>query len=199
MKQLRFFTFASLLACLVSWANVAQAQQEGHSEANTASQRLIEDYGLSALDRLPIPSLANPQNLAKLVQLGNSNKAKADQYNPGTEVNQAYIVQVGSFNTASLTQNGSGNTTIINQKGDDNKATSNVNGNNNVVDLNQIGNRNRIVRDVATDGREVFILQKGDDLRINQTSTQATAPPRYSIEMIGTSMQISIETGRIGQ
>lgn len=199
MKQLRFFVSAGLLAGLLSWANVAQAQQEGRSEAGSASQRLVEDFGLSASDRLLSPSLANTRNLAKLVQLGDFNKARAEQNNSGTIVNQAYITQVGFSNEATLAQKGSGNTTTINQFGQGNQATSKVSGDNNTTNLNQIGNDNRLVRDVTTDQTDFKLTQLGNNNQLRQTGTESLAPPRYEVEMRGNGIQLSIQNGRIGQ
>ncbi|SET03934.1 hypothetical protein [Hymenobacter actinosclerus] len=199
MKQLRFFASFGLLTWLLSWASVAQAQQEGHSEAGSVSQRLVEDFGLSANDRLLGPSAANTRNLAELVQLGNSNKAKANQNNPGSVANQAYITQVGSFNEATLAQRGSGNTTVINQLGQDNKATSKVSGDNNNTKLNQIGNRNEFERDVTTNQTDFKLTQFGNGNKLRQTGTESLAPPRYEVEMRGNGIQLSIQNGRIGQ
>ncbi|NVO30312.1 hypothetical protein [Hymenobacter lapidiphilus] len=199
MKQLRFFASAGLLACLLGWANVAQAQQEGQSEANNASQRLVEDFGFSALDQLPAPATLNTRNLAKLVQLGTFNKARAEQDNPGSFANQAYILQVGSFNEAILVQRGSGNTTTINQQGNDNTATSKVRGDGNTTKLNQIGNGNEFVRDVTTNQTSFTLTQFGNSNKLRQTGTESLAPPRYEVEMRGNGIQLSIQNGRIGQ
>ncbi|NVO84746.1 hypothetical protein [Hymenobacter terrestris] len=199
MKQLRFFASVGLLTCLLGWANVAQAQQEGQSEANSASQRLVEDFGFSALDRLPVPATLNTRNLAKLVQLGSFNKARAEQDNPGSFANQAYILQVGSSNEALLIQKGSGNTTTLNQQGSDNRAMSKVQGDNNTTKLNQIGNGNEFERDVATSQTEFTLTQFGNNNRLRQTGTESLAPPRYEVEMKGNGIQLSIQNGRIGQ
>ncbi|MBT2556812.1 hypothetical protein J7E24_03375 [Hymenobacter sp. ISL-91] len=199
MKQLRFFASAGLLTCLLSWANVAQAQQEGQSEANSVSQRLVEDFGFSALDQLVTPATLNTRNLAKLVQLGSFNKARAEQDNPGSFANQAYILQVGSSNEATLTQRGSGNTTTLNQLGYNNKATSKVQGDNNTTKLNQIGNGNDFVRDVATNQTDFKLTQLGNNNQLRQTGTESLAPPRYEVEMKGNGIQLSIQNGRIGQ
>ncbi len=199
MKQLRFFTSASLLVWLLSWVNMAQAQQQGLSEAASASQRLVEDFGLAAGDQSLTPLLTNTRNLAKLVQLGNSNKARAEQYNPGATANQAFITQVGFFNEALLTQKGSGNTTTINQLGRGNQATSKVEGDGNTTRLNQIGNDNRLVRDVATNQTDFKLTQLGNNNQLRQTGTESLAPPRYEVEMRGNGIQLSIQNGRIGQ
>lgn len=199
MKKLRFLASAGLLASLLSWASVAQAQQEGRSEAGSASQRLVEDFGLSTGDRLLDPSLANTRNLAKVVQLGSSNRAIAEQNNPGSAANQAYIMQVGSANEATLAQQGSGNSTTINQQGRGNQATSRVQGNDNTTKLNQIGNDNRLVRDVITDQTDFKLTQLGNNNQLRQTGTESLAPPRYEVEMKGNGIQLSIQNGRIGQ
>ncbi|RFP66019.1 hypothetical protein D0N36_06000 [Hymenobacter lapidiphilus] len=199
MKKLRFFASAGLVACLLGWANGAQAQQEGQSEANSAAQRLAEDLGLSALERLPVPLPSNAQNLAKLVQLGSSNIAEARQNNPGTLLNQAYITQVGFSNEAYLTQNGSGNTTTINQKGYGNKATREVTGDNNKTLLNQIGNKNTIDVSETRSGTDLKVLQLGNKNELRQANSESLPPARYEVEMLGNGIKLSIQNGRIGQ
>ncbi|OWP62947.1 hypothetical protein CDA63_11210 [Hymenobacter amundsenii] len=199
MKQFRFFASLSLFVWLLSWANMAQAQQQGLSEAGSSSQRLVEDFGLLVGDQSLAPSLTSTRNLAKLVQLGNLNKAQAQQDNPGNIANQAYITQVGLSNEAVLVQKGSGNTTTINQFGQRNQATSKVSGDNNTTKLNQIGNDNRLVRDVATNQTDFKLTQLGNNNQLRQTGTESLAPPRYEVEMRGNGIQLSIQNGRIGQ
>lgn len=199
MKQLRFFVTVGLLTSLLGWANLAQAQQEGRSEAGSASQRLVEDFGLTPGSQLANANRLNVQNLASIVQQGNANKAVANQYNPGNTVNQAFILQVGDANEANLAQQGSGNTTTIRQQGQGNQATSSVTGDNNTNEINQIGNDNRIVRDVTTDQTNVRLSLIGNNNQLRQTGTQSLAPPRYEVEMRGNGIQLSIENGRIGQ
>ena len=201
MKQLQFVAAGSLLAGLLGLGSPAQAQQESRSEANSASQRLVEDFGLISKGRLLDLNSSDVQNLATIVQRGNGNQAVANQQYTGAGggANQAFILQVGSGNKAELAQRGSGNTTTLNQHGDDNEAVSRVVGNNNTTTLNQFGDRNSYVRDVATDGANVELTQRGNSNVLRQTGSQVSAPPRYEVEMRGNGIQLSIHTGRIGQ
>ena len=201
MKQIQFVAAGSLLAGLLGLSSPAQAQQESRSEANSASQRLVEDFGLISKGRLLDLSPSDAQNLATIVQQGNGNQAVANQQYTGAGggANQAFILQVGSGNKAELAQRGSGNTTMLNQDGDGNEAVSRVVGNNNTTALNQFGDRNSFVRDVATDGASIKLTQDGNNNKLLQTGSQVLAPPRYEVEMRGNGIQLSIHTGRIGQ
>jgi minor curlin subunit len=176
----------------------AFCQQVGKSEAATAEQRLAEDVGADWRN-LPASFLGNLQNLSEVVQKGNSNKAITLQNNPSNVVNQAYILQVGSFNEASVAQNGSGNTTRVQQHGSDNQVVSSVNGNDNITNLNQSGFGNRIVRDVTTDGADVKLTQTGNGNALTQRGTESMAPPAYEVEMRGNGIKLTIEQGRVGQ
>ena len=199
MKQIQFVAAGSLLAGLLGLGSPAQAQQESRSEANSASQRLVEDFGLISKGKLLDLNSSDVQNLATIVQRGNGNQAVANQHNTGGDINQAFIQQVGSGNKAELVQRGSGNTTTLNQRGHDNEAVSRVVGNNNTTTLNQFGDRNSFVRDVATKETIIELTQNGNNNVLRQTGSQALAPPRYEVEMRGNGIQLSIHTGRIGQ
>ena len=199
MKQIQFVAAGSLLAGLLGLGSPAQAQQESRSEANSASQRLVEDFGLISKGKLLDLNSSDVQNLATIVQRGNGNQAVANQHNTGGDINQAFIQQVGSGNKAELVQRGSGNTTTLNQRGDKNEAVSRVVGNDNTTTLNQFGDRNSFVRDVATKETIIELTQNGNNNVLRQTGSQALAPPRYEVEMRGNGIQLSIHTGRIGQ
>ena len=212
MKQLQFVAAGSLLAGLLGLSSPAQAQQESQSEANSASQRLVEDFGLISKGRLLDLSPSDAQNLATIVQQGNGNQAVANQQYTGAGggANQAFILQVGSENkaelaqrgsgnTATLNQEGSNNTTTLNQNGDGNMATSRVVGDGNTTTLTQEGNKNTFVRDVGTEGKGFKLTQTGNENYLKQTGSQALTPPRYEVEMRGNGIQLSIHTGRIGQ
>ena len=199
MKQIQFVAAGSLLAGLLGLGSPAQAQQESRSEANSASQRLVEDFGLISKGRLLDLNLSNVQNLATIVQQGNGNQAVANQHNTGRAINQAFIQQVGSGNKAELVQRGSNNTTTLNQHGHDNEAVSRVLGDGNTTTLNQLGNGNSYVRDVETSKVGFTLTQDGNSNVLRQTGSQTLAPPRYEVEMRGNGIQLSIHTGRIGQ
>lgn len=199
MKQLQFVAAGSLLAGLLGLGSPAQAQQESRSEANSASQRLVEDFGLISKGKLLDLNSSDVQNLATIVQRGNGNQAVANQHNTGRDINQAFILQVGSENKAELAQRGSGNTTTLNQDGNGNKVTSRVVGDGNTTTLNQLGNGNSYVRDVETNRVGFTLTQDGNSNVLRQTGSQALAPPRYEVEMRGNGIQLSIHTGRIGQ
>ena len=199
MKQIQFLAAGSLLAGLLGLGSPAQAQQESQSEANSASQRLVEDFGLISKGKLLDLNSSDVQNLATIVQQGNGNQAVANQHNTGRDINQAFIQQVGSGNEAELVQRGSGNTTTLNQRGGDNEAVSRVVGDGNTTTLNQFGNRNSFVRDVETNRVDFTLTQDGNSNVLRQTGSQVLAPPRYEVEMRGNGIQLSIHTGRIGQ
>ena len=201
MKQIQFVAAGSLLAGLLGLGSPAQAQQESRSEANSVSQRLVEDFGLISKGRLLNLSPSDAQNLATIVQRGNGNQAVANQQYTGAGggANQAFILQVGSDNKAELAQRGSGNTTTLNQDGDGNKAISRVVGDGNTTTLNQLGNDNSYVRDVETSKVGFTLTQNGNSNVLRQTGSQVLAPPRYEVEMRGNGIQLSIHTGRIGQ
>ena len=201
MKQIQFVAAGSLLAGLLGLGSPAQAQQESRSEANSVSQRLVEDFGLISKGKLLDLNSSDAQNLATIVQRGNGNQAVANQQYTGAGggANQAFILQVGSENKAELAQRGSGNTTTLNQDGDGNKVTSRVVGDGNTTTLNQLGNGNSYVRDVETNRVGFTLTQNGNNNKLLQTGSQVLAPPRYEVEMRGNGIQLSIQTGRIGQ
>jgi hypothetical protein len=192
---MKHFGYCILLSGLSLTAAPAAAQQLGLSDADTPEQRLAEDLGagFQTVTKPLLTVLPNTQNMSDVVQLGFRNQATTIQNNPGMEANQAYILQVGSLNTSAVTQNGSGNVTHVTQKGRSNNVVSEVTGNNNVTTLTQQGDDNHIVRQVATENAEFTLLQTGNNNRLNQLGNESQAPQRYSVEMKGNGIKLSIE------
>ncbi|MBF9223266.1 hypothetical protein [Hymenobacter ruricola] len=203
---------------LVLGAFGAQAQQRTQSEAATAEQRLVEDYGL---ERLPnaLPAAADGRTAATLLQLGASNTARIDQQNLASPSNQAYVVQAGAANVLGLdqigagntvmisqqgnrnqvdfTQNGLGNASTIAQKGNNNQLDGVVAGDRNTMNLRQEGNNNSVQGRVMVSNKTYDIKQYGNNNTLNQIESSTQVSKGYSIEMRGQGINLTIEQGKV--
>lgn len=137
--------------------------------------------------------------------------------NPGTQVNQAFISQVGeanialitqenasfsysniavinqngSFNQASIDQQGMGNEIDLKQSGDGNKAIIVTDGDLMNLVTSQFGNENTVSQDVSGSGVTYTILQYGSNNTIEQRGDEFSSG--YSIIQFGNNMNITVD------
>jgi minor curlin subunit len=215
MKPSPFHFLTGLLAL---GALGAQAQQRTQSEAATAEQRLVEDYGL---ERLPndVPAANEARTSATLLQYGAGNTARVDQQNLAAPSNQAYMVQAGAANVlgidqtgagnslyitqqgnrnrADFTQNGQGNSSTIAQRGNNNQLDGLVEGDRNTVNVRQEGNNNVVQGRAMVSDKTYEIKQFGNNNTLNQLETSTQVTKGYSVEMRGQGINLTIEQGKV--
>jgi minor curlin subunit len=196
MKRTLAFAFALMLILLLS-RMTSWAQGRNASEAATTEQRLAEEIGLERLLPATAPRAQDARNVAVLLQEGTGNRSMIGQTNFGSIANEAFVQQVGAYNTSDLMQTGSGNRTTVAQRGRSNRFTMDLTGTNNEMTVLQEGNNNRVESTVISDSRRYTITQSGSNNVLNQVETAPLAPKGYSVEMRGNGIQLTIEQGRV--
>lgn len=134
-------------------------------------------------------------NQLSVFQEGYSHYVEASQTHRGAAgVNELYLVQYGSMNSADLWQNGSGNFFQGNQDGYNNWIESSVNGNSNYVFIGQDGDNNRVEQTLTGDDMSYTIIQTGNENEVIQLENGMTSK-EYTVTQTGNNMQVTIENG----
>ena len=200
----------------------AQAQQHVSSEAATAEQRLVEDYGAERFSTALVPlapAVSEGRNKATLLQTGVGNTGVINQQSFSNLGNQAYVVQAGAANVLGLnqtgnnnntylsqqgagnktdfSQNGQGNSSSLVQRGTDNQLSGSVTGDGNELNIQQNGASNRVKSEIRQDNRTYNISQSGYGNTLTQKETTSQSPQGYSVEMRGVGINVVIEQGRV--
>lgn len=216
MKRLPYILLAGALAMA---GRPAQAQQRNPSEAATAEQRLVEDFGALPVS-LSSSATLDVRNTSTLLQNGAGNSATIDQRSLSSLNNQAYIAQAGAANAlgliqsggdnrayllqqgygnrANFTQDGQGNAANLTQRGSNNRLQGSVSGNDNELNIQQNGANNQVQSEIRQNDRTYNISQIGYGNTLTQKETTAQSPQGYSVEMRGAGINITIEQGRVG-
>lgn len=216
MKLLPYILLAGTLTMA---GRSVRAQQRNPSEAATAEQRLVEDFGSLPVS-LSSSAPLDVRNTSTLLQNGAGNSATIDQRSLSNLNNQAYIVQAGAANVlgliqsggdnrayllqqgisnrANFTQEGQGNASNLTQRGSNNRLQGLVSGNDNELNIQQNGAYNRVQSEIRQNDRTYNISQIGYGNTLTQKETTAQSPQGYSVEMRGAGINITIEQGRVG-
>lgn len=196
------------------------AQQHTPSEAITAEQKLVENYGT---DQFPMTrallATGDGHNRATLLQTGIGNTGSITQQSFSDLGNQAYVVQAGAANVLGLgqtggnnnayigqkgtgnrsdyLQNGQGNSLNLAQNGSSNQLTGSANGDGNKLNIQQNGASNRVQSEIHQNNRTYTISQNGYGNTLTQKETTSQSPQGYSVEMRGVGINLTIEQGRV--
>lgn len=217
---MRLSYYAFLAGVFLVGMRPAQAQQHTPSEAATAEQRLVEDYGTDQLPTTVVSAaVGDGRNKTVLLQTGAGNTGAINQQSFSNLGNQAYVVQAGAANVLGLTQTGGGNNTYMSQQGSGNRAdftqngqgnssnltqrgsnnqlTGLVDGDGNELNIQQNGTSNRVLSEIRQDNRTYNISQNGYGNTLTQKETTTQSPQGYSVEMRGVGINVTIEQGHV--